>query len=103
MWMCKSCKEMHSDMRERCPVTGHPKPIKIDHKDQYSVRRLGSRAEEDCGHCTRPVRQETGRGCDTCDGFFHPKCYERHKKACEDRAAESEFQEWLDYINDNQL
>lgn len=82
MWNCSACKQAHSDMRERCPSTGHPRP-----------KRMASEAIDVCDACQRNCK--TSVRCDTCDGIFHPRCYKTHARTCADHAEMLDFQEWV--------
>ena len=86
MWNCKACKQQHSDMRERCPTFGTPKPIKAIYKKEKRY------PDEICDKCNRGGKLEP---CDFCYGLFHPNCLKGHINACEDHAIGADFRDWL--------
>lgn len=66
MWHCESCRQNHSDMRERCPVHGTSRPLP-------TLKR-----ESPQPHCEECWRPRASIECAECGAWIHKGCKAKH-------------------------
>lgn len=73
MWSCKSCRQVHSDIRTTCPVTGQART--------YAARMAVEPHHGHCASCDRGMHVQ-GRECPWCGESVCRRCYARHVNQC---------------------